>query len=247
MNKIVKSLRYTILFILLFVSCGYKEDAVTILSRDEVRQIYPARVEASKNSLTIHLNILDITSSSAGSGSEFAPYHMALQVTFKNITSQTLFFKKPRSTGFNNITSIRDFPVVFNDVGLIISTKDEVPIEYNPSSQFHLTPFPSYNIIDSYSYHRQEDFIELDANKTYSYIVNLQIPVVYFGDSPGEKIPSGDYRLYAVYGNEAIGYHNIKDQRDVSTPTSQGGLEIVDLHAWVGNIKSNTVEFSIPE
>ncbi|GEM_PF-5119715 len=241
MNKRYKILQVYILISFFIIGCLQNKDTLT---QDEAYELRQVRYEDFKNSLLMFLEIVNITKEQ--NREDFlTPYSITIKLSFKNISSRLLVFKKPRSTGFNNLESDRNFPVTLNDVGLVLTRKDKTKIEYNPSSQFSVIT-PSQDVSAIYLFHTREDFIKLPPEQTYSYTVELKIPVVYLENQEGDIIPHGIYNLYAIYGNDAIGYH---DEGIIQIDNLSSSLEknIIDINAWVGNIVSNTVEMNISE
>jgi len=99
------------------------------------------------------------------------------------------------------------------------------------------------------------DFITIHPGGTFSYPVDVLLSSVYIKDTDYDgKLLPGIYKLKAEYANNAMGYEL---PLVVTPPASFDSLQaefewyddhtmIVDLTAWVGQVWSDTVEFTVP-
>ncbi len=206
----------------------------------------PARKSESENSLKLSVEISDIKIPQELDDND-DPHVITLDIVFTNTSDHSIVFKKPRSTGFTGQGSI-GFPVAFNDVGIVIQRKDDMAMGVPSSSQLMARP-PAKGGLQAFLHHRPEDFIVLESGESFSYTFTKALPIVLLeGKTSATKLPPGTYKLFLGYGNDFIGYQLPVD----ATPPvafnyfTGPGSQIADLNAWVGNITSNEVEFTIP-
>jgi hypothetical protein len=212
-----------------------------VYTRGEIETLIPDRLKKSENALTLSVEINNIKFAQTPNADD--PHIISLDITFQNISDHSIVFKKPRSTGFTG-QGLGGFPMVFNDVGIVVRRKDGTPMNMGATTQFTERP-PARDALAIFFFHLPDDFITLESGETFSYTFTEDLPAVFFeGETSATKLPPGSYTLFAGYGNETIGYQMTPVKADsFLDPNSQ----IADLNAWVGSlISSNEVDFTIP-
>ncbi|MFT3891106.1 MAG: hypothetical protein QM730_05685 [Anaerolineales bacterium] len=231
--------------IFLLTNCSQQNTATevtpTVYTRDEIDALMPDRVKESENtlSLSVKINSIEVAKKLNTDDSHV----ISLDITFRNISDHSIVFKKPRSTGFTS-QGLGGFPVIFNDVGVVVQRKDGIPMNVFGTTQF-IERLPASDMLSIFLFHLPEDFVTLESRETFSYTFVEELPSIFSqGDTSAKSLPAGNYILFVGYGNEAVGYQ--------IPPVSAGTLtnpssQIADLHAWVGtSIISSKVELTVP-
>lgn len=193
----------------LMVSCGLHNTTAIqttpeIFSGQELETLMPTRKSESDGSLNLSVTILNVKISENQNDIQ-DPHIITIDIVFTNMSDHSIVFKKPRSTGFTG-QGLLGFPVVFNDVGIVIQRKDEMVMDVSPSSQFSVEP-PARDSLETFFYHRPADFVTLESGETFSYAFTSALPIVRFeGEKSGTNLLPGVYTLFLGYGNDFIGY-----------------------------------------
>lgn len=249
MNKYKTLVFALILILLLLANCSPQRPVVipttpTVFTGQEIETLMPTRISESPDTLMLSVKINNIEISEKPNEN---PHIITLDIDFKNKSGHSIVLKKPRSTGFTG-QGLMGYPIMFNDVGIVIQRKDGTEMGVPFSSQLIARP-PAKDSQQAFLYHRPEDFIVLENGEAFSYTFIGALPIVLFeGETSATELPSGTYTLFLAYRNDFIGYQPPVDATATVNfdyfygPTAQ----IVDLNAWVGSLVSNKVEFTIP-
>jgi len=173
------------------------------------------------------------------------PHVVALEVTFLNISSDTLVLKKPISI------AITDPPAsIIYDLTIIIENESNIPMSIAPMSNFVSEKgLPEVPREASFS-----DFTRLSRNEEYTLNFETRLPIVLFGTNGFVgNLPKGHYFIYLQYSNIKVGYELPQEITPPFFSDVQSEEEwywentkVADLNAWVGIVQSNKVEFFIP-
>lgn len=213
----------------------------TVISYSDVYEIRPSRIEDFKN--TISLSIV-------GESIEISKYsdfpdlqRIKLELHFKNLSDNSVVFRRPITYGFP-----RD-EAPANDVEFYIEPKIGPPMAFSGTSNYPVNlgvPTAPEIVL--------ADFITIEPGGIFSYPVDVLLPYIKDIGYAGKLLP-GTYKLQAEYVNNAMGYEL---PLEVTPPASFDNVQaefewyddhtmIVDLNAWVGQVWSNEVEFTVPE
>jgi len=215
----------------------------TIMSLKDVYEAMPSRYENSENTILMSIEVKDIELSKQ-TDELLDSRRIKLAVDFKNVSSNSIVFRRPITYGFLGVN------VCGNDLEIMIEMKNGTSMNITGTSNLpcglEVSTFPKITL---------EDFLEIKPGDVFSYSMEVAPPGVYIKETNYVgKLPPGTYKLKAKYSNIDIGY----ELPSAVTPpasfdNSQAELEwydnhtmVVDLNAWVGQILSNEVEFTIP-
>lgn len=239
---------YLMLFLLFLLSCEITSTnnitVVQVISQKDALESVSERRQNFDGRLSITITLDDIrVSKSKDDLSD--PHVVALEVTFLNISSDTLVLKKPISL------AITDPPAsIIYDLTIIIENDSNIPMSVTPMSNFvsekGLSKVPREESLS--------DFIQLSRNDKFALNFETRLPIVLFGANGFVgNLPKGNYFIYLQYSNIKIGY---KLPLEITPPFFSDvqseeewyfeNIKVADLNAWVGIVKSNKVEFSIP-
>jgi hypothetical protein len=216
----------------------------TIVSYSDVYEIRPSRIENFKN--TVSLSIVGESIEISGYSDDFRDLQrIRLELHFRNVSATPVVFRKPITYGFPSDEGLA------KDVEFYIEPKIGPPMVFTGTSNY-----PDNLDGSTVPKIALADFITIEPGGIFSYQVDVLFPSVYIKDTDyaGKLLP-GIYKLKAEYVNKAIGYEL---PLEVTPPASFDNLQaefewydthtmIVDLNAWVGQVWSDQVEFTVPE
>lgn len=215
----------------------------TVISLNDVYGVMPSRFEHFKNTLLVSI---DGESIEISKHSEDLPdlQRIKLEVNFKNISANSIVFRRPITYGFPSSEGVP------NDLDFYIEPKNGPHMTFTETSNY-----PSKLGIPTAPKITLEDFTTIEPGDIFSYSVDVLLPSVYIEETKYVgKLPPGTYKLRTEYSNIDIGYELPLEMTPPATFDNwEAELEwydnhtiIVDLNAWVGRISSDEVEFTMP-
>ena len=222
--------------------------AATPLSLRDVSNSMPTRVAMFNNDieLSVFIEKLNISTNPEDLHS---PHSISLNTRFKNISSIAIVLKKPIVYGFASPTRPTNAP---NDLTILVQQQNGKYVDLATWANYYFDRRQKKNPPNA----TPNDFIDLKPGETFSFSVNLALPTAHFVETGYDgNLPAGNYRLLVIYLNHLIGY-----ELPIATPPTELALNsneqfewyldnnfVVDLSAWVGQVKSGAIEFTVPD
>ncbi len=200
---------------LLAVSVGCRSSSAGVYSIQEQYALSATRSSQMSNQLEFSLRLT----------SDKVPFEQDIQfvATFTNTTEHPIVFREPRQQGVIEISDV--------DTTLLFAVE---PISVNISFQYPRYAYSPDILV--WPPVKQDEFITLLPHGARETRLKLPRLVLRNGEmGKATSLPVGQYLVHMTYNNSYIGYEIQRDEEKL----------FVDVGAWVGQVKSNTVVLTI--